>query len=81
MTYKIVEKLREQLDARDPLYTTGVTGQRSRELAAIVGTAAEHIEALAEALEHILSGALSLPRFAEEEARTALSNLREGQGK
>jgi hypothetical protein len=36
-------------------------------------------DAMAEALEHILGGALSLPRFAEAEARPALAAYKEAR--
>lgn len=38
----------------------------------------DEVERLREALEHILNGALSLPRFAEEQARAALTASRMG---
>ena len=36
---------------------------------------------LIKALEHILEGSLSLPRFAEEQARAIIASVRKSQGK
>jgi hypothetical protein len=50
----------------------GINNDLIREIAMLRAAKAE----LVEALEHILDGALSLPRFAEEQARTALANAK-----
>lgn len=56
----------------------GLTDDELDVMIGAVLSAAERcaIEPLIEALEHILNGALSLPRFAEDAARAALAKAR-----
>jgi hypothetical protein len=44
-----------------------------------VQTVVEQRDELLAALEHVLAGALSLPRFAEEQARAAIARVKESK--
>lgn len=61
----------EQAKANDSVYRLDISGIDCAD-ARLIAAAPE----LLAALEHILGGALSLPRFAEEEARAAIAKAR-----